>query len=514
MTTPPKVLLITPKPGTSKPLPNPGLTDSLTHRYEVLKLLGKSSFSEVYLARDRDLGRPVVIKFLNFNDRYEYVERFRREARLLASLKHSNIVQLYDFNVEGTKLYTIMEYIEGRELDEQNRLFRERSETERIRWLCQAMRGICSALQYLHAQGIVHRDIKPSNILIDPNGAPYLIDFGIARRVTGKDLVTVNGELLGTVVYMSPEQAAGDTSQIDQRTDIYSLGVMLYHLLTDVLPFSGSNYEEILEQIRTSTPPEPSTYNAAIPPTLNRIVMRALSRDKTQRYQSAHDLMKDLEAIPRPQSESAKAGRRSRLRISLAVGLNLLAAGLIGWEFLSDAAPEEPPPPTVETKFLARETFRGGQLGSTLRTVAGEITLEPGNLRLKNGSIETANSFSTDENLRLDVDLRARTPESESIYHVTLFADGIQGYRLEWTASGEARLLAGDRPLAAFRLRPMDSKSRRLTLVKSGDALTILEDESSVLQQPGLFTRTYSGTIEIWSHRGTLDLQSVRIEVR
>jgi serine/threonine protein kinase len=510
--TPPKVLLA-PKKAAERPLPNPGLTDSLTHRYEVQKLLGKSSFSEVFMARDRDLGRQVVIKFLNLSDRYEYVERFRREARLLASLKHPNIVQLFDFNVEGTKLYIIMEYIQGMELDAQNKLLRETSETQRIRWLCQAMRGICSALEYLHSQGIVHRDIKPSNILVDANGTPCLIDFGIARRVTGNDLITVNGELLGTVVYMSPEQAGGDTLEIDHRTDIYSMGVMLYHLLTDVLPFSGPNYDEILEQIRTATPVPPSTYNAAIPPVLDRIVLKALSRDKSARYASANAMMKDLLAIPKPKNSSRSEGLYKRIRIPLAIVLNVIALGFFTsdlWMGASSPAPQA----AAESKFMLRESFRNGQMGPSLRTLAGETSVQPGVLTLINGSIETANAFSTEDELRVDMDVSCAQPDPNASYRVTLFSSGVSGFHVEWSTDGEGRLFSGDVPLASFRLSPMDGTVRRLTFIKKDDALRILENAKPKLEQRGVFTRSYNGTVEVWCTRGSLDLRAVRIEVK
>src|SRR5919197_3611187 len=208
-------------------------------RYRVVRKLGTGGMANVYLAEDEELGRRVAIKMLD--DRHaqdeQFVERFRREAKNAAGLSHQNIVSIYDRGeAEGT-YYIAMEYLEGRTLKE---LILSRGPAP-VTVAVDYARQILSALRFAHRNGIVHRDIKPHNVLVDDEGHLKVTDFGIARA--GASQMTEEGSIIGTAQYLSPEQARG--TQVDQRSDLYSLGIVLYELLTGSVPFSGDTPVEI-----------------------------------------------------------------------------------------------------------------------------------------------------------------------------------------------------------------------------------------------------------------------------
>ncbi len=401
---------------TPTPKPTSKLGPGLSQRYELVRPLETTLFSEVFLVSDRELSRQVVIKYLNLSTRFEHVERFKREAQLLANFKHANIVRVYDSGVDDGRMYIVMEFIEGLALDTFNaRLVQMNNEERRIRRVCEIIQEVCYALEYLHAQGIVHRDIKPSNILLDRLGKPYLIDFGIARRVSGKELITVEGELIGTVAYMSPEQAGGNANDIDRRTDIYSVGVMLYHLLTGQLPFGGANYDEVLDQIRTVTPVMPSHLNNTVTPELERVLLKTLAKEKDQRYQTATDLARELEAVIKPKPAPA-APRRVRVygkyKVHIAVALNVIAFAIIGWTLFgpgddsgTNPALYTPPDDVSLARLFLRGTFGRGDIGGYLSPVDGEIGVENGSLVIRNGAVQIAGNFKSASDLRIEVDL-------------------------------------------------------------------------------------------------------------
>src|SRR6266496_4421908 len=208
-------------------------------RYQVVRKLGAGGMANVYLAEDQELGRRVAIKILN--DRHandeQFVERFRREAKNAAALSHPNIVSIYDRGeAEGT-YYIAMEFLEGRSLKE---LIVQRGPAP-IAVSVEYARQILGALRFAHRHGIVHRDIKPHNVLVDSEGRVKVTDFGIARAGTSQK--TETGSIVGTAQYLSPEQARG--TDVDQRSDLYSLGIVLYELLTGTLPFTGDTPVEI-----------------------------------------------------------------------------------------------------------------------------------------------------------------------------------------------------------------------------------------------------------------------------
>ncbi|HXH95641.1 MAG TPA: Stk1 family PASTA domain-containing Ser/Thr kinase [Gaiellaceae bacterium] len=270
------------------------LIDSLFDgRYRIVRKLGAGGMANVYLAEDQELGRRVAIKILN--DRHanddQFVERFRREAKNAAALTHPNIVSIYDRGeAEGT-YYIAMEYLDGRSLKE---LIVSRGPAP-VNVALEYARQILAALRFAHRHGIVHRDIKPHNVLVDGEGRLKVTDFGIARA--GASQMTEVGSIVGTAQYLSPEQAHG--SAVDQRSDLYSLGVVLYELLTGTAPFHGDTPVEIAMKHLSHAPEPPSALRPDVPQELDWVVMRALAKDPEERYQSAQEMDADLERVAR-----------------------------------------------------------------------------------------------------------------------------------------------------------------------------------------------------------------------
>src|SRR2546421_5020644 len=258
-------------------------------RYRIQRKLGAGGMADVYLAEDQELGRRVAIKILNgrhANDD-QFIERFRREAKNAAALNHPSIVSIYDRGEAEDTYYIAMEFLDGRTLNE---LIVGRGAAP-INVAIEYGRQILSALRFAHRHGIVHRDIKPHNVLVDREGRVKVTDFGIARAGTSQ--MTEAGSIVGTAQYLSPEQARG--TEVDQRSDLYSLGVVLYELLTGQTPFDGDTPVEIAMKHLSATPRPPSQIRRDVPRDLDMVVMRALAKDRGARYQSADEMEADLE---------------------------------------------------------------------------------------------------------------------------------------------------------------------------------------------------------------------------
>ncbi|MDQ2910442.1 MAG: Stk1 family PASTA domain-containing Ser/Thr kinase [Actinomycetota bacterium] len=260
-------------------------------RYRIIRKLGAGGMADVYLAEDQELGRRVAIKILN--DRHaaddSFIERFRREAKNAAGLSHPNIVSIYDRGeAEGT-YYIAMEYLDGRSLKE---LIVGRGPAP-IKVAIDYARQILAALAAAHKQGIVHRDIKPHNVLIGPEGRLKVTDFGIAR--SGASQMTEVGSIIGTAQYLSPEQARG--APVDQTSDLYSVGVVLYEMLTGQVPFTGDTPLEIAMKHLSEVPRPPSELRPEVPHDLDSVVLRALAKEPSERYQSAEEMDADLARV-------------------------------------------------------------------------------------------------------------------------------------------------------------------------------------------------------------------------
>jgi serine/threonine-protein kinase len=260
-------------------------------RYRILRRLGVGGMANVYLAEDGELGRRVAIKILN--DRYAnddlFVERFRREAKSAAALSHPNIVSIYDRGVAEGTYYIAMEVIEGRSLKE---LIRASGRLRPAQAVAYA-RQILAALRFAHRNGIIHRDIKPHNILIGPEERLKVTDFGIARA--GASQMTEAGSIMGTAQYLSPEQARG--GDVSAASDLYSVGIVLYEMLTGEVPFTGDTAVEIAMKHVNETPRPPSARAPGIPADLDRVVLRCLAKNPADRYQTAEELDSDLARV-------------------------------------------------------------------------------------------------------------------------------------------------------------------------------------------------------------------------
>jgi serine/threonine protein kinase len=277
-------------------------------RYEILSELGRGAMGVVYKARDPLLGRLVAIKTINMaleEDGVTFYEaRFQQEARAAGGLNHPNIVTIHDIGKSGDTAYMSMEFLDGVEL---RSLLTPGQPLELARAVSVAAQ-VAEGLAYAHERGVVHRDIKPPNIMVIGHGAVKITDFGIAR-MRSSQVQTQTGTALGSPKYMSPEQVLG--KRAEHQSDIFSLGIILYEMLTGAAPFSGETLAALMYQTLNVAPPAPSAVNAAVPEVLDAIVAKALAKTAEERYQNAADMARDLRVCERGLATPAAAAERS-----------------------------------------------------------------------------------------------------------------------------------------------------------------------------------------------------------
>lgn len=259
--------------------------------YKIIERLGHGGMATVWKGYHPPLERYVAIKVLHpaFVDDAAFLERFHKEAKIVARLVHPHIVPVYDFSEEDGMPYLVMRYVEGETL----RTVLRRGPLP-LRRILEVLRPAGEALAYAHGQGVLHRDIKPSNIMETPEGGVFLTDFGLARMMEDVDAAFSRDMMVGTPQYISPEQARGE--ELDRGTDIYSLGVVLFEMLTRRVPFEGDTAQAIIRDQIFSPPPRPSQFAPTIHEAVERVVLKALAKERGDRYGSVEEMMAAFES--------------------------------------------------------------------------------------------------------------------------------------------------------------------------------------------------------------------------
>jgi WD40 repeat protein/Tfp pilus assembly protein PilF/tRNA A-37 threonylcarbamoyl transferase component Bud32 len=313
-------------------------------KFELVERVGQGACGTVYKARDLELDRTVAIKVPRAGNLIEgqELDRFLREARSVAQLRHPSIIPVHEVGQQDGFPYLVSDFVDGVNLTS---LLTGRQLPPRK--AAEVVATIADALQYAHEHGVIHRDVKPSNIMLDNEGRAHIMDFGMAKREAGEVTVTIEGQVLGTPAFMSPEQAGGESHKVDGRTDVYSLGAVLYQLLTGELPFRG-NARMLLYQVRNDEPRPPRSLNDTIPRDLQTICLKAMAKVPGGRYATARDMADDLRRflrgepiLARPVSAWEKAANWARRRPAVAalsgaiVGITVLAFALATWQWLA-----------------------------------------------------------------------------------------------------------------------------------------------------------------------------------
>src|SRR5437762_7731982 len=320
----------------------PVVGELIAGRYELEELVGSGGMSSVYRAHDRLLERTVALKILHeqFTRDDDYVERFRREARAVAQLAHPNIVTVIDRGEQDGRQFIVFEYVDGMNLKELMTQEGPLSPREAIELALQVARG----LSFAHESGLVHRDVKPQNVLLDADGRAKVTDFGIAHAVD-VDGMTITGTIMGTSNYIAPEQARGQP--VDEQTDVYSLGCVLYELLAGDVPFEGDNFVAVAMRHVNDPVPSVREVRPDVPPRLDWAIQRAMAKDPGDRFDSMADFAAELEAchaeldgaegatmiVPRaaaPRRRRQGPTRRRRLGIWPAVLIGVVLAAVAG----------------------------------------------------------------------------------------------------------------------------------------------------------------------------------------
>ena len=380
----------------------------LAGRYYIIEELGRGGMGRVYKVFDREIKEKVALKLLRpeIAADEKMIERFRNELKFARKIIHKNICRMYDFNKEDETMYITMEYVSGEDLKSSVTRMGPLSAGKTIF----VAKQICEGLAEAHKLDVVHRDLKPQNIMIDRAGNIRIMDFGIARSIQAKG-ITATGVMIGTPEYMAPEQVEG--KEIDQRTDIYSLGVILFELLTGIVPFEGDTPISVAIKHLKEKVPEPKTINPSIPDDMNKVVLKCLEKDRIKRYINVEELLSELEKMekgvpitdrivpdkmPTPASETSffayYAGGKSMIKkifIPVLIVIAIAVLGIVIWKFLlqskqSEASLPPPPPSSQEGKLivesippLATVYIDGIRRGATPLTAS----FQPGKYRLR-----------------------------------------------------------------------------------------------------------------------------------
>jgi serine/threonine protein kinase len=327
---------------------------TFARRYQIIEELGKGGMGKVYKAHDTEVREKVALKLIkpDIAEDKKTIERFRNELKLARKIRHKNVCQMYDLNKEEGAYFITMEYVPGEDLKSMIRMTGQLSVGASIN----IVKQVCDGLAEAHKLGVVHRDLKPQNIMIDREGDAHIMDFGIARSLKGKG-ITGSGVMIGTPEYMSPEQIEG--KEVDQRSDIYSLGIIIYEMLTGKVPFEGETPFTIGMKHKSEMPKNPKEFNSQIPDDLSRVILKCLDKDIERRLQSAGELRSELtrieKGIPSTERIIPKGKPITSKEITVTFGLKkliipalvfiaIVAAAVIIWQFLLRKEPVSPLP--------------------------------------------------------------------------------------------------------------------------------------------------------------------------
>lgn len=342
-------------------------------RYRIIKPLGRGGMGTVYMAHDTQLDREVALKIPRFgnNPDDDVIERFYREARIAANFRHPLLCPVFDVGQQGDIHYLTMPLLRGEPLS--TRLQRDGAlpENEAARLTARMARALAVA----HRAGVIHRDLKPANVLIGEDGEPVIMDFGLARRHTSRDPhLTAEGDLFGTPGYMPPELIGGDASSAGPACDIYSLGVMFYHMLTGRIPFAGSA-PEVLRKALTESPDRPSRFRPGLNPRLEAICRKAIAREPGERYRSMDDFAEALESavsLRDPPTSSIRRGRPAALRLAVVAALIILVGVVLSAMIRGQRTlrPDARDPLTVGSQWTGKFQFR-----PPLQGIGSDVTI-------------------------------------------------------------------------------------------------------------------------------------------
>ncbi len=338
-------------------------------KYRIVEHLGRGGMAEVYKAYQPSLDRYVAVKMMHtfLSDEKEFLARFEREAKVVATLRHPNIVQVYDFDVEGGAYYMVMEYISGESLKARMQDLETRGEWISLDDASRIILAVGSALKYAHERGMVHRDVKPANVMITTDGQVILTDFGIAKIVSASNL-TASGAMVGTPSYMAPEQGMGQPG--DERSDIYSLGVMLYQLVLGRLPYDADTPLAVVLKHINDPLPSPKALMPDLSDDLNHVIVKALAKNPGDRYQKVADLRADLRKAMgmSPDDSQAEAAKSSGMKLA---GATMVARVGSGVTPPPKPVPAAEPPEQSRTQVSAPKTVIAG--AATVSTSAPAV---------------------------------------------------------------------------------------------------------------------------------------------
>jgi len=355
-------------------------------RYQIIEELGKGGMGKIYKVMDTKIKEKVALKLLKpeiASDK-NTIERFSNELKFARKIRHENVCQMYDLNEEKGTHYITMEYIHGEDLKRLIRKMGQMSAGQAI----PIAKQVCEGLVAAHKLGVVHRDLKPQNIMVDEEGNARIMDFGIARSLKGKG-ITGAGVMIGTPEYMSPEQVEG--KEVDQRSDIYSLGVILYEMVTGRVPFEGDTPFTIGVKHKSEIPKDPKELNAQVPTDLSGVILKCMEKDKEQRYQSAGEVRSELvnleKGIPTTEREVPKRKSITSKEITVTFGLKklffpalvfiaIIIATVIIWQLLAQKGAVPVPSDRPSLAVISFENQTGDKTYDHLRKVIPNLLIE------------------------------------------------------------------------------------------------------------------------------------------